>query len=112
MVTAIDHTVICQYRPRPDAVEALLGLIREHRRTCVELGLVTDRPEEVFVGSDQDGTGPLVISIFQWADDESPSRAHHHPRIGAIWEKMEALVEARSMGPGMAFPHFELQETL
>lgn len=108
----IDHTVICQYRPRADALDALLALIREHRTTYTELGLATDRPEEVYVGEDQDGAGPLVVAIFQWADAEAPGRAHAHPRIGALWERMATMVEDRPMGPGMAFPHFEVKETL
>jgi hypothetical protein len=108
----VENTVICQYRPRADAVEELLELIREHRSTYTELGFAADRPEEVYVGEDQDGSGPLVVAIFQWIDAEAPGRAHHHPRIGALWERMETLVEARAMGPGMAFPHFSVKETL
>lgn len=108
----IENTVICQYRPRADTVDDLLDLIRQHRATNVELGLATDRPEEVFVGEDQDGSGPLIVAIFQWADAEAPRRAHEHPRVGALWERMETLVEDRPMGPGMAFPHFAVKETL
>ena len=108
----ISNTVICQYRPRRDSVDDLLQLIREHRATYTELGLATDRPEEVYVGEDQDGSGPLIVAIFQWVDSEAPQRAHQHPRIGALWEKMETFVEDRHMGPGMAFPHFSAKETL
>lgn len=112
MLEHIDNTVICQYRPRADALEDLLSLIREHRATYAELELATDRPEEVYVGEDQDGSGPLVVAIFQWVDAEAPERAHQHPRIGALWERMETMVEDRPMGPGMAFPHFSVKETL
>lgn len=112
MRESIENTVICQYRPRTDAVEDLLDLIREHRATYTELGLATDRPEEVYLGEDQDSSGPLIVAIFQWVDAEAPRRAHQHPRIGALWEKMETLVEDRAMGPGMAFPHFAVKETL
>jgi hypothetical protein len=108
----VDNTVICQYRPQADKVEELLALIREHRTTYRDLGLATDRPEEVYIGQDQDGAGPLIVTIFQWVDAEAPGRAHQHPRIGALWEKMATLVEDRPMGPGMAFPHFALKETL
>lgn len=108
----IDNTVICQYRPRADAVDDLLALIREHRATYNELGLAADRPEEIYVGEDQDGSGPLILAIFQWIDAEAPQRAHQHPRIGALWERMETTVEARAMGPGMAFPHFAVKETI
>ncbi len=108
----VPNTVICQYRPRADAVHELLDLIREHRQTYTALGLATDRPEEVYVGEDQDGSGPLVVAIFQWIDAEAPDRAHEHPKIAATWEKMATLVEDRPMGPGMAFPHFAVKETL
>jgi hypothetical protein len=108
----IPNTVICQYRPRADRVDDLLELIRRHRQTYQELGLATERPEELYIGEDQDGSGPLLLSIFQWVDAEAPDRAHRHPRIGAIWEQMAELVEDRAMGPGMAFPHFETVETL
>jgi hypothetical protein len=112
MRETIENTVICQYRPRADAVDALLDLIREHRRTYADLELATDRPEEVYIGEDQDGSGPLIVAIFQWVDAEAPRRAHQHPRIGALWEQMETLVEDRAMGPGMVFPHFSVKETL
>ena len=108
----VENTVICQYRPRAETVDELLDLIREHRATYTELGLATERPEEVYVGHDQDGSGPLIVTIFQWVDAEAPRRAHQHPRIGALWERMETLVETRAMGHGMAFPNFDVKETL
>lgn len=108
----IDNTVICQYRPRADALDDLLDLIREHRGTYTALGLASDRPEEVYVGEDQDGSGPLVVAIFQWVDAEAPRRAHQHPQVAALWERMETMVERRAMGPGMAFPHFSVKETI
>lgn len=108
----IDNTVICQYRPRADAVDDLLALIREHRATYRELGLATDRAEEVYIGEDQDGSGPLIVAIFQWVDAEAPARAHQHPKIAALWERMATYVEDRPMGRGMAFPHFAVRETL
>ena len=108
----IDNTVICQYRPKADATDELLDLIREHRSTYTELGLATGRPEEVYIGEDQDGSGALIVAIFQWVDAEAPARAHQHPRIGALWERMATMVEDREMGPGMSFPHFTVKETL
>ncbi len=108
----IAHTVICQYRPRRDAVEELLTLIREHREVLRELDLVVDTPEVVYIGEDQDETGPLIVSIFQWREAEGSRRAAQHPQVGVIWERMETCVEDRAMGPGMAFPHFDTMETL
>jgi hypothetical protein len=112
MSERIDNTVICQYRPQADKVDELMGLIREHRATYTELGLATNRPEEVYIGEDQDGAGPLIVAIFQWVDAEAPGRAHQHPRIAALWERMATLAEDRPMGPGMAFPHFAVKEML
>jgi hypothetical protein len=112
MIETIAHTVICQYRPRVGKVEELLELVRHHRATYMGLGLATQRPEEVYVGEDQDGAGPLVIAIFQWLDAEAPERAHQHPEIAALWERIATLVEDRPMGPGLAFPHFETREVL
>jgi hypothetical protein len=108
----IDHTVICQYRPRRDAVDDFMVLVREHRQVLRDLDLVADTPEVVYVGEDQDGSGPLIVSIFQWLEAEGSRRAAQHPRVGVIWERMETLVEQRAMGPGMTFPHFTTKELL
>ena len=108
----VDHTVICQYRPRREAVDDFMVLVREHRHVLRELDLVADAPEVVYVGEDQDGSGPLIVSIFQWLEAEGSRRAAQHPRVGVIWERMETLVEQRAMGPGMAFPHFTTKELL
>ncbi|HMK11144.1 MAG TPA: hypothetical protein VK461_06165 [Acidimicrobiales bacterium] len=108
----ISHTVICQYRPRAGLVDDFMDLVREHRSVLVELELVTSTPEIVYIGGDQDGAGPLIVTIFQWAEAEGSRRAAQHPRVGAIWERMETLVEDRAMGPGMAFPHFSTRQTL
>ncbi len=111
MEEPIDNTVICQFRPRADSAEEFREVIREHRRALTELGLVTDRPEEVYVGQDQDGSGPLILAVFQWVDAEASNRAPAHPTVGAIWEKMATMCEDRPMGPAMAFPHFTVKET-
>jgi hypothetical protein len=108
----VEHTVICQYRPRAGEVEAFMTLVRDHRKVLTELGLVSPAPEVVYIGQDQDGAGPLVVSIFQWLEAEGSRRAAQHPQVGVIWERMETLVEDRAMGPGMAFPHFSTRETL
>lgn len=110
--TAIDNTVICHYRPRAGAVDDLIELIREHRKVVEQLELVTDEPEVLYIGDDQDGSGPLVLSLFQWVDDEAPGRAHSHPDIAGIWERMDALCENREKGPALDFPHFHTRETL
>ena len=105
-MTDLSNTVICHYRPRPNSQDEMLELIAEHRELLRELELVTDRPEELYVGEDQDRSGPLFVKIFQWADAEASRRAHSHPRVAVIWERMERLCEKRSGGPSMDFPHF------
>jgi hypothetical protein len=106
------NVVICHYRPKDGAQEELLALIREHRNVYREAGLATDRPEQVYVGNEQDGSGPLVIAIFEWISEEAARRAHEHPKIGPIWERMEALCEARDGRPALDFPHFAEPEVL
>ena len=110
--TAIGNTVICHYRPKAGATEELLVLIREHRELVEKLELVTDEPEVIYLGDDQDGAGPLVLSIFQWVEGEAPRRAHSHPDIAAVWERMEVLCENRDKGPSLDFPHFHTRVTL
>jgi hypothetical protein len=107
-----ENIVICHYRPRSDAVDALLDLIREHRTVYREAGLATDRPEHVYVGHEQDASGPLVVAIFEWISPEAAARAHEHPKIGPLWERMEALCEARGGRPSLEFPHFAEPEVL
>jgi hypothetical protein len=107
-----DNIVICHYRPKPDAVDSLLQLIREHRRAYRDAGLATDRPEHVYVGHEQDGSGALVIAIFEWIDAEAASRAAQHPTIGPMWERMEACCEPRNGRPALEFPHFAEPEVL
>ena len=74
-----ENVVICHYRPRADAVDALLALIREHRRVYREAGLATDAPEYVYVGHEQGSRDPLVIAIFEWIDAEASSPAQSTP---------------------------------
>ena len=107
-----ENIVICHYRPRADAVDALLELIREHRQTYREAGLATERHEYVYVGHEHDGSAPLVIAIFEWIDEEAVSRAHQHPKIGPMWERMDSLCETRAGRPGLEFPHFAEPEVL
>jgi hypothetical protein len=106
------NIVVCHYRPKSGAVDELLELIREHRTVYREAELATDRPEYVYVGTEQDGSGPLVIAIFEWINEEAVSRAHQHPKIAVLWERMEALCEARSGRPAAEFPHFREPEVL
>lgn len=108
----IAGTVICLYRPRAEALGEFLGLVRSHRAVLLAHGLAAPGPETLYVGQDQDSSGPLVVSIFRWRDDDAASSAHANPEVGALWSRMEALVEDRAMGPGMSFPHFASREEI
>ena len=107
-----ENFVLCHYRPKPDAVDALLDLIREHRQAYREAGLATGAPEYVYVGHEQGRPDPLVVTIFEWVDEEASRRASQHPKIGPIWERMEALCETRDGRPALEFPHFAAPEVL
>ena len=100
------ETVICTFRVRPVRQEAFDDLIRPHWPTLRDLEMVTETPEQRFVGTDGDG-GPVVVSIFEWVDAEAVARAHEHPDVAEIWEAMEPLCESRRGRPSMEFPHFE-----
>ena len=51
-----------------------------------------------------------MIEIFEWASLDAARRAHVHPKVSEIWERMGALCEDRGGRPGMEFPHFQLLE--
>lgn len=83
---ASPRTVIAVYRPKPDAAEALLDLVRTHVPTLQRLGLATDRAP--FVMRAADGT---LAEVFEWASAEAIGRAHEDPTVGALWQRFDAL---------------------
>jgi len=102
------ETVICTFRVRPDCLDEFLGLRPRHHDTLRRLELITDTPPRTYLGEEQAGPGPVVVDIFEWIDAEASSRAHGHPEVAALWEKMEDLCEARHGLASMDFPHFRL----
>lgn len=98
--------VICTFRVRPDAVEQFESLLAGHWPTLRSLELVTDTPEQLFVGVDHQGDEPVYVSIFEWVNAEAAARAHDHPDVAEIWEAMEPCCAARHGLPAMEFPHF------
>lgn len=100
------ETVICTYRVRADALGPFCELLRRHWPTLSRLGLVTDTPEQLYVGGEHRGGEPIVVSIFEWVGGEAAERAHDHPEVADIWEAMEPLCEPRGGMPSMDFPHF------
>ncbi len=104
------ETVICTFRVRPTALDDFLGLRSGHWQTLRRLGLVTETPEQCYIGVDRHGADvseePVVVSIFEWVSAEASALAHDHPEVADIWEAMEPLCEARGALPSMEFPHF------
>ncbi len=100
------QTVICTFRVREDALSAFLTLLGNHWPTLRRLELVTDTEEQLFSGVDHQGDEPVIVSIFEWANEEASILAHSHPDVAEIWEAMDPLCEARHGLPSMEFPHF------
>ena len=98
------NTVMCTYRVRETDQDALLDLLTQHWPTLRDLGLATDDPATIYRGRDDQGR-PFVIEIFDWTSPEATARAHEHPQVGPIWEKLDTLCEARDGRPNMEFPH-------
>jgi hypothetical protein len=103
---ATSETVICTFRVRADAVDAFGELLRRHWPTLRRLGLVTDTPEQLYLGGEHRSGEPVVVSIFEWVSREASDRAHDHPEVADIWEAMGELCESRGGMPSMDFPHF------
>ncbi len=101
------ETVICTFRVRADALDAFGELLRDHWPTLRRLELVTDRPEQRYLGAEHGGEEPVIVSIFEWVDAEAVARAHEHPDVAQIWEAMDPLCESRHGRLPMEFPHFE-----
>lgn len=100
------ETVICTFRVKPDAVGTFEALLTGHWATLRDLEMVTDTPEQLFVGVDHQGDEPVFVSIFEWINAEAADRAHDHPDVADIWEAMQPCCEARHGLPAMEFPHF------
>lgn len=99
------ETVLCTYRVRPDAEALFVDLLRAHWSTLRELEFVTDDEPLVLRSMD----GPTFVEIFTWVDGGF-SRAHEHPDVLTIWERMDPLLEARDGRPKWEFPHYLRQQ--
>jgi hypothetical protein len=98
-------TVICHYRVKPDREAELLALIRRHEEVVRRLAFVTDEPTRLYRGTDEEER-PYFVKIFEWRPG-AVERAHEHPEVLSVWERMEPLCEPRDGRPGMEFPHVE-----
>lgn len=95
------ETVICTYRVRAGEEDAFRDLLREHWRTLRALEFVTDDAPSVFRAVDE----PTFVEIFTWVEGGF-ARAHEHPDVLRIWERMDPLLEDRNGRPKWEFPHF------
>jgi hypothetical protein len=96
-----NETVICTYRVRDDAEEAFAALIHRHWETLHQLGFVTDERSVVFRKLDE----PTYVEMFTWVEGGF-DRAHEHPDVLALWERMDPLLEDRDGRPKWEFPHY------
>jgi hypothetical protein len=96
---------IAQYRVKAGAEEQFTDVLRRHQAALQELGLITDRPIEVFLGSEKQIDGPLFVEIFEWVSADGSAQAHIHPAVTKVWESMGELCESRGGRPMFEFPN-------
>lgn len=106
MKPAHPEVVFAAYRPHAGQDAALRALIANHLPTLRRLELITDRAP-ILIRS-KNGT---YIEIFEWVDADAARRAHEHPEVAAVWEKMAQIAdlpELKSLEEvEQRFPHFE-----
>jgi quinol monooxygenase YgiN len=91
---------ICRFFVFPDREAEFEDLLARHYPTLAELGLVEAQPHLALRGRTSDGR-VFYVEILPWKDAGAVARAHEHPAVAAIWERMEGLCES------MEFPHAE-----
>lgn len=96
-------TSFAHYRVKPGREDQFLEIIERHAATLRDLELVTDRETEVYLGSEKEVEGPLIVEVFDWVDEDASARAHTHPQVSGIWESMGPLCEARGDRPPFEF---------
>jgi hypothetical protein len=96
-------TSIARYRVKAEKVDEFLEIVDRHWATLRELELVTDREPEVYLGTERETGGPLVVEVFDWASEDASGRAHTHPLVSEVWEAMGPLCESRDGTSSMEF---------
>lgn len=102
--------VMCNYRVKAGEEAAFEAVLATHWSTLRDLELVTPMPPAFYLGVEQGIEGPLFVEIFEWVDRDAVERAHTHPAVSAIWERMGQLCEDRAGRPMLEFPHFRQLE--
>lgn len=99
------ETVLSTFRPRAGKEDDLLKTMTENWSTLRKLGLVLQEPHLVLRGKD-DGGKTIFVEILTWRDHEA---ADHVPaEVQTVWNRLQALVEAREGHKGIEFPEFEI----
>ncbi|MBX3187685.1 MAG: hypothetical protein KF819_11745 [Labilithrix sp.] len=84
--------MLVTYRAKQGREDELLALVKKHWPELERLGLATDRPAQVWRGTDRKGVTSF-IEMFQWKDSKSSDIAHQTPEVMAIWEPMGNLMD-------------------
>ena len=74
-------TSIARYRVKPDSVDAFLEVVDRHWATLRDLELATDREPEVYLGTERETGGPLVVEVFDWAGEDAPQLIVCEPEL-------------------------------
>lgn len=98
--------VFALYKPHPGKEAALVRAVVGHLPVLRRLELITARTP--VLARAKDGT---LIEVFEWADGEAARKAHQHPEVAAVWEKISEVADIATLA-GLAeaadrFPHFE-----
>ena len=100
------ETVICHYRVAAGNEREFESLLAKHWPTLERLELVEGPRSVVYRGVEERTGGPMYFEIFDWRDG-AVDRAHEHPQVMRVWERMDQLCEARGERPNMEFPHVQ-----
>jgi hypothetical protein len=98
--------VFALYKPRPGQEAALLKLVAGHGAVLRKYELVTARAPVIC--RSENGT---IVEVFEWIDGLAHKRAHEHPEIATLWERMAQIGDMPALGSlpecAHSFPHFE-----
>lgn len=92
------ETVMLTLQPRAGAEDDLAKALAEHWSTARKLDLVRPDLHVTLRGRDDSGR-PYFIDIFTWRDADIPDNAP--AAITTIWDRLNALTEARAGRPGL-----------
>jgi len=93
------ETVMITLHAKPGAEQALADVLARHYATARRLDLVVPEAPHVTLRSADGGEKRDFVEIMTWRDAEIPD--HAPKEILAIWQEMNALVEARAGQAGL-----------